>query len=332
MGMVRNWWKLLLAGCVAVWVIKNGGGELYRIPAGQMEGTLLEGDNLLVNKWSYGLRLPQTPLALPFFHDSIPGTSLKSYVSWLCIPYCRLFSKGVERNDIVVFNRPDTPNRNIPVDRRKIGVGRCIGLPGDTVCMRDGVLCINGKRVLQPKEVWVAYLTPDSLEPALCSALSGMGIPDPGFEQINGFRIRFFPKYRAEAIVGSTGNGSLLQGIHLKQNNYRVVLPRVNERVTVSRENVHLLYPLLVIHEGIPVTRVGDRLFMGDKVVKSVRFSQPYYWIAGDHRERATDSRLFGAVPHSHLIGKGVAVGYSIDPGRSFLDPLRGDRLLKSIE
>ncbi|MCH5327953.1 MAG: signal peptidase I [Coprobacter sp.] len=331
-NVAKNGCLLLLGIVFAVWLIKNTGVQLYRIPANQMEETLLEGDNLLVNKWSYGLRLPQTLLALPFLHDSIPGTKLKSYFAFPQIPYLRLFPKEAKRNDIVVFNRPDAPTRKIPTDRRKIAVGRCIGVPGDTVCMSNGHLFINGKEAILPPQTYDAYLTPDSLEAQLCSILIQARIPDTGFERIPDYRIRFFPRYRAEEIRRIAQRADLLQPIHLKQNNYTIILPRPHEPVNITPENIHLLYPLLVRHENLPVTRTGNRLLLDGKTVKSVRLSQPYYWIAGDHRAKAADSRIFGAVPHSHLIGKGVAVGYSIDPRKPLSGPLRTDRLFKPID
>jgi signal peptidase I len=67
---------------------------------------LLVNDFLFVSKFSYGPRLPNTPLALPFVHHSIPYTNADSYVEWLKIPYTRWFATPVRRNDVVVFNFP----------------------------------------------------------------------------------------------------------------------------------------------------------------------------------------------------------------------------------
>ena len=72
-----------------------------------MEKDLLIGDYLFVNKVAYGPKLPQTPLAVPFFHNNIPGTYTRSYLKWFGMDYHRLPGySDVERNDIVVFNYP----------------------------------------------------------------------------------------------------------------------------------------------------------------------------------------------------------------------------------
>ena len=52
----------------------------------------------------------------------------------------------------------------------------------------------------------------------------------------------------------------------------------------------------------------------------------------GDNREKATDSRIFGAVPHSHIIGKGSFICFSFDPQRPFYKALRHNRIFKTID
>ena len=71
-----------------------------------MEKTLLVNDFLFVSKMSYGPRLPNTPLAIPFVHHTAPITGTKSYVEWIKLPYKRLWTTPVKRNDVVVFNYP----------------------------------------------------------------------------------------------------------------------------------------------------------------------------------------------------------------------------------
>ena len=70
---------------------------------------MLVGDYLVVSKLSYGPKVPETPLSLPFVHNAIPATRLNSsYLEWVKIPYLRLPGFGdVERNDAVVFNFPN---------------------------------------------------------------------------------------------------------------------------------------------------------------------------------------------------------------------------------
>lgn len=139
----------------------------FGIPTGSMERTLLVGDFLFVNKWSYGYRLPMRPLAIPFLQGTIfdsgekgnPKDDPKSYVDGVKLPYARImqFSKP-ERNDVLVFNYPQD-SVHTAIDRKDPYVKRCVATAGDTFEMRQGRLFVNGKpeTVLGDQEVQHAY-------------------------------------------------------------------------------------------------------------------------------------------------------------------------------
>ncbi|MQA88908.1 MAG: signal peptidase I [Gemmatimonas sp.] len=91
--------------------------EAFKIPTGSMENTLLVGDFLLVNKAVYGAEVPG-------LHAHIPGYDQP------------------HRSDVVVFLPPHDPTKNY--------VKRIVGLPGDTLEMRDKVLLINGEPQFEP--------------------------------------------------------------------------------------------------------------------------------------------------------------------------------------
>lgn len=102
----REWADAAIFAIVAATLIRTFVFEAYTIPSGSMEKTLLVNDFLFVSKFSYGPRIPNTPLSIPFVHNYIPGTSKKSYSTALDLPYIRWFSSPVERGDVVVFNFP----------------------------------------------------------------------------------------------------------------------------------------------------------------------------------------------------------------------------------
>ena len=125
----------------------------FGIPTGSMERTLLVGDFLFVNKWSYGFRMPMRPLAIPFLQGTMmdtgekgnPKDDPKSYVDAVKLPYARLlqFSKP-QRNDIVVFNYPQD-SVHTAIDRKDPYVKRCVAVAGDVLEFRAGRLFVNGK-------------------------------------------------------------------------------------------------------------------------------------------------------------------------------------------
>ncbi len=125
----------------------------FGIPTGSMERTLLVGDFLFVNKWSYGYRLPMRPVAVPFLQGTImdtgekgnPKDDPKSYAEAVKLPYTRLFQiSKPEKNDIVVFNYPDD-SVHVAIDRKDPYVKRCVAVAGDVLEFRNGRLFINGK-------------------------------------------------------------------------------------------------------------------------------------------------------------------------------------------
>jgi signal peptidase I len=103
---VREWIDAAVFAVVAATLIRTFIFEAYTIPTGSMEKTLLVNDFLFVSKLTYGPRIPNTPLAVPFVHHTIPGLNVKSYTELIHLPYTRWFPKPVKRNDVVVFNFP----------------------------------------------------------------------------------------------------------------------------------------------------------------------------------------------------------------------------------
>ncbi len=175
----REWIDAAVFAIVAATLIRTFVFEAYTIPTPSEEKTLLVNDFLFVSKTAYGPRIPNTPIAMPFVHHTIPFLNVKSYVEWIKIPYTRWFASPVTRNDAVVFNFPvndtlindevnfgsrttyyeavrqlgrervwqDYGDQIItrPVDKRENFIKRCVGIAGDTIQIINGKLHINGK-------------------------------------------------------------------------------------------------------------------------------------------------------------------------------------------
>lgn len=180
----REWIDAAVFAIVAATLIRTFIFEAYTIPTGSMEKTLLVNDFLFVSKLTYGPRIPNTPLAVPFVHHTIPGLNTKSYSEAIYIPYTRWFAEPVKRNDVVVFNFPagdtltkekdsqdpyydilrreeamvgnkEQARENVwseytittrPVDKRENYIKRCVAIAGDTLQIKDGILYVNGMK------------------------------------------------------------------------------------------------------------------------------------------------------------------------------------------
>ena len=132
---LREWTDALLFAVVVMLIVRTLFFDLFRIPTPSMENNLLIGDYLFVSKLHYGTRTPVT-LGIPFTQIYLKGLELP----WTRVPG---FSE-VQRNDAIVFNWP-ADEANKPIDRKMHYIKRVVGLPGETLDVRNKVVHINGE-------------------------------------------------------------------------------------------------------------------------------------------------------------------------------------------
>lgn len=322
--------RFILITILAVWGLKSCWIESYRTQSDQMEGALFDNENIFVNKWSYGLRLIQTPLGIPFLHDSINAFHIPAYIAGWQLPYIRLAYHCPQQNDIIVFNHPRPLSPSTPVDRRPVCLSRCVGLPGDTIELQNGVLRINGKRSTQSPQSIYPYLYSDTAARQVNAAMMLTGTVKHS-EPMANQHLCFLSQYECMKL-NTRLKDNLLHPVHLKQNNFRMILPTRQTAIQITPENIDLLFPLIVNHENQSARKQNNKLYINDKPVRFFLFKQDYYWMLSDNRTAGVDSRKFGAVPHSHLIGKGSFIWLSRDPDKPLMRKIRMNRLFTSVE
>ena len=152
-----EWVSSIVFAVVAATLVHTYFIQPYVIPTGSLERTLRIGDLLFVSKFHYGARAPMTTIAAPMVHDTIPGLGIRSYLKKPQLPYFRLPGfEEVKKNDIVVFSWPADTVRVFfkkekgvkkPIDKKSNYVKRCVGTPGDSLSVIDGVVYIDGKEL-----------------------------------------------------------------------------------------------------------------------------------------------------------------------------------------
>lgn len=300
--------KAVLIAAALVVLIKVFAFTSCTIPSTGMENSLLRGERVIVNKWSYGLRLPLMGMT----------------------GYHRLAARGVERGDIVLFNNPAGKGT---IDRRELFINRCIGLPGDTL-MLNGQLIQTRDQVLSPDSKLV-YAYPGEQEDLVVEAMRRVGIDDNklvGFDR--GDFLRSFSHYEIylmrQELRGQVTFRSLqtdtADGVH------PFVVPARGRAVRVYPWNAKLLCNTIVQHEGRQARLQGDTLWVDGRRVTSYTFTKDYHWVASNNSVSLCDSRLFGFVPDDHIIGRASLIWFSKDTEEPFWHGFRWKRFFRLVQ
>lgn len=288
---------ILLRGCVAA---------PYLIPSSGMENTLYCGERILVNKWSYGLRLPFMGL----------------------LGYHRWADRPLKREDIVVFNNPADLSQPV-ADRREVFIGRCIGTAGDTL-LTDSLFFVIPSEQNAPDQKFL-YTYPPERERQLDSLLSVLGIgPNRLLGQDSTRNVRSFSRYEYYLLEQAFTDScwiSPLDAADSTRHLHPLIVPGKEVAVKVYPWNMTLLRNTLVLHEKRQAEIKNDTLYVDGKPTQYCRFSQDYCWVVANNSINLSDSRLFGFVPKDHIIGKASFIWFSKKKGTGLFSGYRWDRM-----
>lgn len=247
--------KFLLKLALGVFILRSFIVAPFNIPSESMQPRLLIGDYLLVAKWPYGYSKYSLPFSLPLIPD-------------------RIFASQPKRGDVVVFKAPPT--------QRDDYIKRVIGLPGDLIQMRNGVLEINGVAV--KKERIADFVVPVSQNMKDQAAVENTP----------------FPCWRPEFEVRTAKGENVCR------------YPRYRETLPEGRS-----YEILDLGDGLPgddttvfTVGEGEVFLMGDNRDRSA-----------DSRFPAVEGKAIGIVPQKNLIGRALVSIFSTDGSARWLLP-----------
>ena len=305
-------WILAFAGAIVIVLLLRGFAfTSCLIPSTGMENSLFQGERILVNKWSYGLRLPLM--------------SAFSYHRWR--------ERPVQKRDIVVFNNP-AGIQQPTIDRREIYISRCIGTPGDTLLV-DSLFSVSSPEAQFNPDKKRLYTYPASKESLITSLIRTLSITNDGLMgSDDSTHVRSFSRYEYYLLEQAISDQNWIQPLTEKSEKELkpLIVPGKGKALRVYPWNITLLRNTLVMHEGKQAEIKNDTLYIDGKPTQHCFFTKDYYWMASNNSVNLSDSRLFGFVPQDHMIGKASLIWFSKEKGTGILDGYRWNRFFQSVK
>ena len=234
-----------------------------------------------------------------------------------------------------------------PTDRRENYVKRCVGLPGQTLQIKNRIIYINGKPNKEPENVQYSYYVklkaniPDDV-------LKMLDISQEDLTSLN--QNRFMPLTR-RAVKYLSGRKDLVASIKLNTDaqpgglypldawtgwtvdNYGPIwIPKKGATVKLTMKNIAIYERPIRVYEGNDLVVKNNHIYINGKEAHSYTFKLDYYWMMGDNRHNSADSRYWGFVPEDHIVGKPIFIWWSSDPDRKGFSGVRWGRLFKWVD
>ena len=305
-------WIFAFAGAIAVVLLLRGFAfTSCLIPSTGMENSLFQGERILVNKWSYGLR--------------VPLMSLFSYHRWC--------ERSVRQQDVVVFNNPAAIGQPT-IDRREIYISRCIGTPGDTLLV-DSLFSVSSPEAQLNPDKKRLYTYPAAKEQLITSLMQTLSSTNDGLMGSNdSTHVRSFSRYEYYLLEQAISDQNWIQPLTEKSEKELkpLIVPGKGKALRVYPWNITLLRNTLVMHEGKQAEIKNDTLYIDGKPTQHCFFTKDYYWMASNNSVNLSDSRLFGFVPQDHIIGKASLIWFSKEKGTGIFDGYRWNRFFQSVK
>ena len=243
-----------------------------------------------------------------------------------------------------------------PTDRRENYVKRCVGLPGQTLEIRDKVIFLDGEAQPQPEQAqWNYYIYTTNgqlLSDELCAALS---ISDEdrahqkdrpeNSEHYSGMPLTQSVKQALLAQPGLIDSiveikdgffGYLYPLDHdygwTRDNYGPVLIPAKGLTIPLTLDNIAIYERPIRAYEGNDLDIRNGRIYINGEEASAYTFTMDYYWMMGDNRHNSADSRYWGFVPEDHVVGKPLFIWLSVSPDTNpAASHYRWNRLFKGL-
>ncbi len=235
-----------------------------------------------------------------------------------------------------------------PYDKTDNYIKRCVAEGGDMIYVKEGILYVNGAVASWPKDAQIEYNFPtngksvnvDEINESLGCHITNDGSeikPDSGCIVLN---TTLEDKQKLEKYLGTVARPALYPAgdpvfpqTELSRNWTRdnfggtgFRIPKKGETLNLTSENIAIYRRLISVYEGNKLEEANGKFIINGQETTTYTCKYNYYWMMGDNRHRSQDSRFWGFVPETHVVGKASLIWFSYDKGP------RWKRLFKSIK
>ena len=313
---------------------------VFNYPAGD---TILTEEKYQANDYyamvySFGQQIYQSQIPNPITPDSLSPQQQLDYFNMLY---------NIGRNYIVSNPNEYGSIDHRPTDRRENYVKRCVGLPGQTLQIKNRIVYLDGKANKEPENVQYTYYVklkadlPDDLLKEL--GISGedlLSLNQNGYMPLTKKAVKVLSarkdlvasiRLNTDAATGEVYPLNAVTG--WTRDNYGPIwIPKKGETVQLTLKNIALYERPIRVYEHNQLDIRNGRIYINGREAHSYTFKMDYYWMMGDNRHNSADSRYWGFVPEDHIVGKPIFIWWSSDPDRRGFSGIRWNRLFRWVD
>lgn len=234
-----------------------------------------------------------------------------------------------------------------PTDRRENYVKRCVGLPGQTLQIKNRIIYLNGKANKEPDNVQYSYYV--KLKGQMPTELMDeLGISNEDMASLNQYGYLPLTQKAAKKLAARK---DIVADIRLNtdaqtgdlyplnaytgwtRDNYGPVwIPKKGATVKLNMKNIAVYERPIRAYEHNDLKVKDGQIYINGRLAHSYTFKMDYYWMMGDNRHNSADSRYWGFVPEDHIVGKPIFIWWSHNPDHPGFSGIRWSRLFNFVD